>query len=456
MDKQTLKDGLNRLSRKELIDIILQQAEAIERLQKENEQLRKRIEELERASNRQAAPFRVKEHKKKRQPKPPGRKPGHKGHYRTIGKEEIQQTIEVPLLECPHCHGEVEPTGDTEQIIEEIPVIKKQVYRVLTQSGRCSKCGVVSSTHPLQTSTASGAAKVQLGPNAKALGVSLQHEYGLSKRKTCEVFQNIFDINITPGGLVHATHRAAQCTAPQYAQILGRLRKSPVLHSDETSWYVGAPNYWLWVFANPEATLYQVSSSRGRKVITNAIGPQYSGTLVSDCLVIYDDVNPSQHKCYSHHLKAISLALEKAGPKQKSYLQKLQKMLKEAMALKEAKPEKPPDQYWAKCRKLELKADRLLGRPRKDKLEEKVANRLRKQRDHLFTFLYHDEVDATNNLAERQLRPAVISRKISCGNRTDRGARSWQILASLAATAAQNDQDFSQIIKQSISIHPTA
>jgi transposase len=63
-----------------------------------------------------------------------------------------------------------------------------------------------------------------------------------------------------------------------------------------------------------------------------------------------------------------------------------------------------------------------------------VRNRLNKQRDHLFTFLDHDGVDATNNLAERQLRPAVIARKISCGNKTQNGARTWQILTSLAAT----------------------
>jgi transposase len=47
---------------------------------------------------------------------------------------------------------------------------------------------------------------------------------------------------------------------------------------------------------------------------------------------------------------------------------------------------------------------------RGDPLEEAVANRLRKQQDHPFTFLDYEAVDATNNLAERQLRPAVISR----------------------------------------------
>jgi hypothetical protein len=76
---------------------------------------------------------------------------------------------------------------------------------------------------------------------------------------------------------------------------------------------------------------------------------------------------------------------------------------------------------------LEANADRLLGPPRTEAhagadtapAEEKLRRRLRKQRDHLFTFLDHEAVDATNNLAERQLRPAVISRKLSCGNKTE-------------------------------------
>ena len=60
---------------------------------------------------------------------------------------------------------------------------------------------------------------------------------------------------------------------------------------------------------------------------------------------------------------------------------------------------------------------------------------------HHFGCLYHD-VEATNNRAERAIRPAVIARKISCGNRTQRGASTWQILVSLATTAQQCGREF--------------
>ena len=70
------------------------------------------------------------------------------------------------------------------------------------------------------------------------------------------------------------------------------------------------------------------------------------------------------------------------------------------------------------------------------------------------TFLDVAEVDATNNLAERQLRPAVIARKVSCGNKTLQGAHTWEILTSLAATCAQRAESFAQLVSQSALLSP--
>ena len=55
--------------------------------------------------------------------------------------------------------------------------------------------------------------------------------------------------------------------------------------------------------------------------------------------------------------------------------------------------------------------------------------------------LYDLAVEPTNNRAERALRPVVIACKISCGNKTDRGRQTWQVLASLAATCMQRGEN---------------
>ena len=66
--------------------------------------------------------------------------------------------------------------------------------------------------------------------------------------------------------------------------------------------------------------------------------------------------------------------------------------------------------------------------------------RVTKQRDHLFTFLYHDAVPATNDQAERMIRPAVVVRKTQGCNKSQAGADAHAILGSIGATGKQNDR----------------
>ena len=60
----------------------------------------------------------------------------------------------------------------------------------------------------------------------------------------------------------------------------------------------------------------------------------------------------------------------------------------------------------------------------------------------LFTFLLDPTtIDATNWRAEQALRPAVVTRKVSGGNRSWHGAGTQQILASVLRTAHQRQLD---------------
>ena len=71
----------------------------------------------------------------------------------------------------------------------------------------------------------------------------------------------------------------------------------------------------------------------------------------------------------------------------------------------------------------------------------RLARRLRKHRAHLLVFLDREGVDATNNLAEREIRPAVVARKMSAGNRTDAGAETHAVLASVLRTCRRQGKD---------------
>jgi hypothetical protein len=303
-------------------------------------------------------------------------------------------------------------------------------------------------------SLATGAAGVQLGPRTLALAADLNKAKGLSMRKTCVILRDCFSLQLSAGGLSQALDRLATKVQCQYQAIVKELRQAAVVHSDETSWWVGGPGWWLWVFVNAHSTLYLVDQSRGRGVVTELLGADFAGVLVSDCLATYDDATTLQQKCYAHHHKAIRQAKALHPHQGEGFLTDVAALLRAAVALQRHKAECDPQSFQHLRQALECKAVQLLDSPRSEPSEEAVRNRLHKQRDHLFTFLDHDGVEATNNLAERQLRPAVIARKISCGNKTQKGARTWQILASLAATCAQRATSFIAELARAAPLQP--
>jgi transposase len=406
-------------------------------------QLEEALEAAQRAAHRQAAPFRVEPQKRAVAPKRPGRKPGHPGACRHK-PDVIDESLEVQLCCCPYCGGSQFKDPQTiEQLIEDIPSVRPHITRLTTYQASCVKCGQsVRSEHPLQMSLAIGAAGVQLGPRALALAADLNKAKGLSMRKTCAVLRDCFGLRLSPGGLSQALDRLAAKVKPQYDAIATELRQAPVVHSDETSWWVAGPGWWLWVFTARRFTLYVVAQSRGRDLLGDILGIDFGGVLVSDCLAIYDDATALQQKCYAHHHKAIRKAKDLHPQQGEGFLCEVAAMLRAAVALQEQKADLSLQTFGDLRQALEHKALQLLEAPRSEPNEEAVRNRLNKQRDHLFTFLDHEGVDATNNLAERQLRPAVIARKISCGNKTPKGARTWQILTSLAATCVQRTTSF--------------
>jgi transposase len=71
----------------------------------------------------------------------------------------------------------------------------------------------------------------------------------------------------------------------------------------------------------------------------------------------------------------------------------------------------------------------------------RFATHLDREWPALFSFLYDPTIDATNWRAEQALRPAVVNRKVSGGNRTWRGAQTQQVLATLIRTTRQRQLD---------------
>lgn len=449
-DKERLQQDQERLQKKEE-----ELKKQIRRLSQDHQELLNRIENLERKTARQAAPFRRRDTDKipSGQHKKPGRKKGHQGRCRPV-PERIDERVEVPLPGCPQCGGALEDVLPLEQYIEEIPPLRPQVVKIVTYQGCCAQCGPVRSLHPLQTSTARGAAQVQLGPRALALAALLNKGHGLTLRSTCRVLKQLLGLRISPGGLSQALDRMADRLRPQYQRLWKDLQRAPAVFADETSWWVGQPGWWLWVHTSPETTVYRVEPSRAGKIVEQTLGPDFKGTLVSDCLNSYDPLPYRKHKCIAHHLKAIKQARDGPHNPDPQYLDQWKLFFQTVIAL-HSLTAPPHSRIVAQgLPHLERWCDRLLAQAVTQPGDQSIQNRLRKQRPHLLTCLYHPAAEPTNNRAERALRPAVIARKLSCGNKTIRGKTTWEILASLAASCQQQGIDFTDFVSSRIPLQP--
>src|SRR2546429_8002903 len=77
-------------------------------------------------------------------------------------------------------------------------------------------------------------------------------------------------------------------------------------------------------------------------------------------------------------------------------------------------------------------------RPVRDSANRRLKNHLWRERPSLFTFLYCPGLEATNNAAERALRPLVVARKNWGGNRPAKGARAQAVLTSIHAAPSRD------------------
>jgi len=402
------------------------------------------LEEELRRSKRQAGPF--SKDRFKARPKRSGRKPGHPPARRaTPPPEAVSEALQVPLDTCPHCGGPVERVTDNSPIYQtDLPPIQPLIRRFDTQRGWCPKCHqAVRSRHPEQTSTATGAAGSHVGPRALALAADLTHRLGLSMRQVTDLFETTFGLRLTPGAISQASQRLARLAEPAYQALKEALRTSPAVHADETGWRINGRSAWLWNFVTRSITYYAIRRSRGHGVVEEILGTFFPGVLVSDGLPTYDVVQVGgRQQCLAHLLRRAAALAETKTRGAVRFPRAIKGLLQRAMRLKERAPGLSPHGVAVARGRLEKDLDRLLEWKKVDPDNERLAAHLAKHRRHLFTFLDHAAVEPTNNLAERQLRPAVVARKCSGGNRTDGGADAHAVLASVAATCRQRAARF--------------
>jgi transposase len=411
-------------------------------LQEQVQVLTAALEEARRSGKRQAAPFR--KPKRVENPKKPGRKPGEQygEHARRIAPENasIDEQHDAPLPpECPTCGSrrveEDEPRS--EQFQTEI-VCRTVRRRFAIHRGHCRDCGAsVRGRHPLQTSTATGAAGEQLGPQAHALMSVLNKRLGLSHGKISWMFEKVFGLKIDRSTSARSGVRTARRCAAAYEQIRGDVRAAEEVTPDETGWRVGGGKAWLHAFATARTTCYEIDPTRSGDVAERLLGLDWSGRLVHDGWSVYDRFLQAIHQqCNAHLLNRCKELLEVARRGAARFPLAVKGLLQQGLAVRDcfAEGEMSPHGLRVSAGRLTARLERVVdGRFTHDG-NRRLANFLNDHLCEVFAYLRYPGMAATNYRGEQSIRPAVVNRKVWGGNRTWLGAWAQSVLMSVIGT----------------------
>jgi transposase len=425
-------------------------------LQAERDHLQAQLEQAQRASKRQAAPFSKGEPntKPKSTARPRGDAYGKHGHRPIPPDDQIDETLEAPLPTCcPHCGGDIaEDDRVDEQFQEEIP-IKPIRRRIRIHTGNCRCCGRrVRGRHPQQTSDAVGAAASQVGPDAQATIVYLNKHSGLSYGKISDLFERTYGIHLTRSACTQAVLRIGRKLQPVYQEIQRHIRDTEYLTPDETGWRIGGHPVWLhgWV-ADDGATCFAIDPRRSAQVLEETIGCDWSGNLTHDGYSSYDRFGDAVHQqCLAHPLRRAHVMIDNAIGRAKDFPRRVIDLFQEALEVRDqfhagrldaAKLLRAHEDYTERLRDLSI-------RPYVNAANERLAKHLYNHTGAWFMFLVDPRIPATNYRGEQALRVPIVNRKVWGGNRTTAGAEVQVINASVIATCKNRLQSAISFISQ--------
>ena len=364
--------------------------------------------------------------------KRPGQKKGHKG-IRRKAPPKIDRHETHSLESCPHCgNKDLKVTRKRRRVIEDIKDTESEAVEHEIEGSWCSTCKKI-----VEPVVADALPKATIGHRVVALTAWLHYGLGNTLSQILEVFNYHLHFKLSAGGLVQMWYRIQEILYTWYEQIGEEAKKSAYLHADESGWRVNGKTHWLWCFSNKTLTYYLIDRCRGSPVLFKFFGEVFNGCLISDFWRAYDMIrSKSRQYCLSHLLREIHDVDQKNESKDwPVFSKKLRRLLGDALRLYARREELSAEEFQSKNGRLDGRLETLIfNHGSTDPDVKRIADRLTRSMQGLFTFLDEEGVEPTNNHAEREIRPAVIIRKNSLGNRSEKGASCQAVLMSIYRT----------------------
>lgn len=477
--------GQNALSREELLVLV-------EDLLRINREQQARIGELEAELARlrsgpppsgtaRAVPSFVKPNRPPKEKRP--RKP--RKHSCSRHREEPTKIVIHTPERCSCGRG---LTGgwlhDSRQIID-IPETPFEVVEHQMMACRCGVCGRRTIARPDLSSFVLG--KSRLGVRVMSLIAYLDTACRMPVRTIQQFLRGSYGLRVSVGEITEVLHRVGLRGKPVYDDLLLQVRRSGVVHVDETGAREDGVNGYLWSLSTRDVRYYHRDRSRGAAVIQALLGydpavcaarsarairearvaaagrvqQRFSGVLVSDfygAYTWYSRMGGWLQRCLVHLDRDLdTLKAEHAGSETVCrWVQDVLGLIERAKTSAREHSTAIPSVRHRLRKALEKEAVGLARPYCRSALPQSVlADRILKHRGELFVFVQHPDVPPDNNAAERAIRPHVVLRKVSGGTRSQKGSDTQAILLSLFGTWALRGIDALTACRQMLIKRPS-
>jgi hypothetical protein len=416
--------------------------------------LEQRVKELEQGSDSHPPTFVKPNRPKPTEPKKTRRKRASE-HNRGRRREPPTQTVEHTLDRCPECNFHLRGTSldYVRQVIELPPPQPVEVTEHRVVKRYCPKCQRWQS--PKLDLSGQVLGQGRMGVRVASVVAYLRTSLRMPVRSIQSYLGTFHQLTVSVGEIVYLQDQVREATKVELAGLKAEVQRSGIVHADETGWREDGKNGYIWAFATPGEQgirYYEFDPSRSHEVVQRVLEDRFHGHLVSDFYGGYNDYGCRKQRCWTHFLRdlhelkvkhADKPEVVKWGEDVRTLYDEAQEWLGKVANPSQEQREAKYVSLVGRAHQLGLKHSQDEGHPCRA-----LAKRILRHEDELFQFVLVEGLSASNNLAERTIRPLVVVRKISGGSRSPTGTKTRMALASLFGTwTARGLNPFAECLK---------
>src|SRR3954470_2808694 len=381
---------------------------------------------------------------KRRPPAPAsGRKRGGQpGHHRKarplVPPEQLRQVIDCKPPRCRWCKDALagdDPEPIRHQVAEVPPVApvvdEYRLHRLVCPRCRTSTCATLPP----------GVPRGAFGPRLRAILRVLRGGYRLGKRPVRRLAFDLLGLSISVGMICRLERQSADELEAPVEELREYVREAAVAHIDETSWWQGRDKMWLWTAVTRLVTVFTIAPSRGADVARDMLGTDAQKVVISDRLTSYSWIKRRQF-CWAH-LNRDFQAMFDRGCESAEVVRLLlghsERLFDWWHRVRDGTMARATLRSKVAMMRFSIREDLRRGVKCGGPKTAGTCRELLAGESHLWTFVRVEEVEPTNNDAERALRHGVIYRKLSGGTESEAGSRFVERMLSVVATCRQQE-----------------